>query len=257
MAKQESVSYPFVMSNEQLKIFLDKIKDLVSINDTIQMKIDNEHVMIYSLVGEKKNINAFKSFIIKTPEIFKLKVPLESPIKYIVPSGKKFDRSIRNFIDFEEDIQCEFFMDDDEFVNNLSLKNSRLRLNYTGGDFLALNFNYTVEQLKSTMNTADADFKFTLDKLNFTRIKKWSMIDLNNDIYHLTIKDKVLTIGEEKWDLNICKVDFDDLTITFPKKYFNAINFPDKDEVEIFVFDSKILIDNEKTSLLIALELSV
>jgi hypothetical protein len=257
-AKKESVSYPFIIHIEQLQMLLDKIKDLITVNEMVQMKIDKNHVVIYSLVGEKSNVNAFKSFIMKSEELFNFKTPLENQVlKYIIPDGKKFDRNIRNFLDFNEDVRGEFFLDD-EYINNLLLKNSKLRLNYAGGDFLALNFNFSVEQLRETMNTENADFKFVLDKSNFARIKKWSQINLKNDIYYLTVKDKKLTIGETTWDLEVCQIDVEDLSITFPKKYFNSLNFPDnKDEVEVFVFDSKLLIDNEKTSLLIALELTV
>ena len=82
-------------------------------------------------------------------------------------------------------------------------------------------------------------------------------IDSENDILYLVIRDKKLTIGEHGWDLQICEIDHDDLSITFPKKYFNSMNFVGENKIAIYVFDTILFIDNKNTSLIIALELSV
>lgn len=258
MAKKESVIYKFSISKEQISILLDKIKDLVSIEDSVLMRIDNNYVVLYSMVGERQSIVAFKSFIIPTKQILALKAEIPT-IKLIIASGKKLVRNLRSFLDYENNLDGEFWMEDDEFINNMFLTNSILDLNSLGGDNESFSFNFTIEQLKETMDKSTADFKFILNKSVFSQIKKMSQIELKNDIYFLRIKDKQLSIGEGTvWNLKIGIVNYEDMEVTLPKKYFNSLNFPDdKNDVEVYVFDSKILVDNDKTTLLVALELTV
>ena len=58
-----NVSYKFSMSTAQLNFFLDKIHDLLSIDDEILFKINKDNTLFYVVVGEKSNVNAFKSVI--------------------------------------------------------------------------------------------------------------------------------------------------------------------------------------------------
>ncbi len=258
MAKTQIVTHPFFMTNEQLKTFLDKIKDLVSVNDEVLLKVDKYNILMYSLVGEKKNVNAFKSFIIKTEDIFTFKDELEKQLKYIIPNGKKFDSNIRNFLDYNEKLDCNFYMNDDEYADNLLIKNKFLRLNQIGGDPRGATLDIDIEKVKSTIDKNNADFSFTLSKEVFDKIKKMSKIELDNDILYLNIKDNILTIGENAWELTVCDTDEKELSITFPKKYFNSLQYPPTiAEVDVFVFESFLLVDNENTSLLVALELTI
>lgn len=258
MAKTQTVTHSLSMTNEQLKNFLDKIKDLVSIDDEVLLKVDNYNILMYSLVGEKKNVNAFKSFIVKTEDLFTFKEELEKQMKYIIPNGKKFDSNIRNFLDYNEKLDCMFYMNDEEYADNLLIKNKFLRLNQVGGDPRGATLDIDIEQVKSTIDKNNADFKFVLPKDVYERIKKMSKIELENDILYLNIKDHKITIGETAWELTVCDTDEEDLSITFPKKYFNSLQYPPgTTEVEVYVFDSFLLVDNENTSLLVALELTI
>ena len=259
MAKTETVKFPFSVDNTQLKFFLDKIKDLVSVSEEVWLKLDKENSLIYSLVGERGNVNAFKSFIVKTEDIFTFKEDLPNKITYIIENGKKFDSNFRNFLDYKENLNCQIFMNDQEFADNLLMKNKHLKLSEIGGDPRAINVEIDIELVKSTIDKNNADFKFNLEKDVFNKIKKMSRIELDNDILYLNIKDKKLTIGETRWEITICdEIDEDDLSIIFPKKYFNSLQYPDNiDNVEVFVFDSFLLVDNENTSLLVALELTI
>ena len=258
MAKTQTVIHSFVMTNEQLKTFLDKIKDLVSVDDEVLLKVDKYNILMYSLVGEKKNVNAFKSFIVKTEDIFSFKEELEKQMKYIIPNGKKFDSNIRNFLDYNEKLDCKFYMNDDEYADNFLIKNKFLKLNQIGGDPRGATLDIDIEKVKAAIDKNNADFSFTLTKDVFDKIKKMSKIELDNDILYLNVKDNILTIAENAWELTVCDTDEDDLSITFPKKYFNSLQYlPGITEVEVFVFDSFLLVDNENTSLLVALELTI
>ena len=251
-----NISYKFSMSLEQLKFFLDKVHDLLSIDNEILIKIDNDNTLLYSIVGEKSNVNAFKSFIYKTSELFVFDEELPKEIRFIITNASKFETILKNYLDYKDEIRCEFFMNDDTYADILRLKNSKLKLGVNGGDIRGMNTTIDISKINETLNKDNIDFKFILDKNSYTKIKKIASIDNENDILTLNITDKSLTIGEGSWDLNICDIEHDDLDITFPKKYFKSITFTE-DEITVYVFDTFILIDNKNTNLLIALEMSV
>jgi len=250
------ISYKFSMSLSQLDFFIDKIHDLLSIDDEILLKITNNDILLYSIVGEKMNVNAFKSFIYKTQEVFLFDNILEKEIRFIITNGSKFENSLKNFIDYNEDIKCEFFMNDDTYADNFRLKNSKLKLGISGGDLRAMNTSIDIEKINKTINKDNIDFKFSLDKNSYSKIKKIMAIDNENDILILNIINNSLEIGENNWNLKICDIEHNDLNITFPKKYFKSITFTEE-EIDVYVFDTFLLIDNQNTNLLIALELTV
>ena len=152
-------SHKFSMSLPQLTFLLDKIHDLIAIDNEVLIKIDKGNLLLYSLVGEKKNVNAFKSYIFKTDEVFSFYEPLEKEMRFIIINGSKFEGTLKNYLDFNEDLECEFFMSDDTYSDNLKLKNSNLRLSIGGGDVRGMNTTIDVEQIKKTMNIDNIDFQ--------------------------------------------------------------------------------------------------
>jgi len=248
------------MSMAQLDFLLDKISDLINIDKEILVKIDYKNILIYSLVAQGRSVNAFKSFIFKIEEVFNFNEDLSDKqiLKYIISDGKKFETTLRNFLDFNEELNCELFMSDDIQADNFVLKNSKLKINIIGGTPEGLNTDIDAEKIKSTIDIKNMDFKFDLEKTSFEKIKKMSKIETQeNDILYLNIVNNILSIGESGWDLQICDVSHEDLSITFPKKYFNSMNFVGENKIAIYVFDTILFIDNKNTSLIIALELSV
>ena len=250
------ISYKFSMTLNQLNFFLDKVKDLLAIDDEILLKINNENILLYTIVGEKMNVNAFKSFIFKTNEIFSFDDELPNEIRFIITNGGKFESTLKNYSDYNEDIKCEFFMNDNTYADNFKLKNSKLKLSINGGDVRGMNTTIDIEKINKTLNKDNIDFKFILDKNSYAKIKKISTIDNENDILTLNIIKNEITIGENSWDLKIDHIEHDDLSISFPKKYFKSITFTE-DQINVYVFDTFLLIDNKNTNLLIALELTV
>jgi len=250
------ISYKFSMSINQLALFIEKIHDLLSIDDEVLIKVGKDKMLLYSIVGEKMNVNAFKSFIYDTSEFFTFDDDIQKEIRFIITNGTKFESSLKNFLDYREDIKCEFFMNDDTYADNFKLKNSKLKFSINGGDLRAMNTSIDIEKINKTINKDNIDFKFMLDKNSYAKIKKMMAIDNENDILTLNVISKEIEIGENNWNLKICDIEHDDLSITFPKKYFKSITFTDE-EINIYVFDTFLLVDNQNTNLLIALELTV
>lgn len=253
-----SESYKFSMSITQLTYLLDKVHDLSTIDDEVLLKINKGNLLLYAIVGEKMNVNAFKSFIFKVEEIFTFDDILEKEIRFIIQNASKFENTLKNYLDFNEELECEIFMNDDTYADNLQIKNSKLKLSVGGGDPRGMNTTIDVEKIKNTMNKDNIDFKFVLDKGSYAKIKKIASLvkDEDCDILTLTINENKLSIGEGYWDIQICEVKHENLSITFPKKYFKSITFTEE-EINVYVFDTFLLIDNQNTNLLIALELTV
>lgn len=250
------VTYKFTMTIAQMNFFLDKVHDLLAIDDEVLLKINKDNILLYSIVGEKMNVNAFKSFIFKTSEIFTFDDEILKEIRFIITNGSKFENTLKNYLDYQEDIKCEFFMNDDTYADNFKLKNSKLKLSVNGGDVRGMNTTIDIEKINNTLNKDNIDFKFLLDKNSYAKIKKIAAIDSENDILTLNIEENSLSIGENTWNLKICDVEHEDLSITFPKKYFKSITFTEEN-INVYVFDTFLLIDNQNTNLLIALELTV
>ena len=256
-----SKTYDFTMTMPQLDIFLEKIKDLLGIDkdNQVNVRMDKKNLLIYSLVGERRIVTAFKSFIFDIGDILNMPDIGDDTLRYIVMDGKRYEATMRNFLNYDDDLSGQFYVNEESFVDNLRIKNKKLKLNFNGGDSRALTVDIDVNRIKEIVKIGDENFKFQLNKANFDQIKKLSKIEVQeeNPILNLVIKNKVLSIGEYNWDLDICDMDFDDTSLTFPKKFFNSISFGSDDEVTVYIFDSFLFIDNKITNLLIALEISI
>jgi hypothetical protein len=167
----ENVSYKISMTLEQLRLFIEKIHDLVSIDDEILLKIDNDNILLYSIVGEKMSVNAFKSFAYKTKEFFTFQDELEKEVRFIITNGKKLESSLKNFYDYDEELKCILYMNDDTYADNFKFSNSKLKLSFTGGDIRSINTSIDIEKINKTIDKDNIDFKFSLDLNSFNKKK--------------------------------------------------------------------------------------
>ena len=88
--------------------------------------------------------------------------------------------------------------------------------------------------------------QYILFKKNLDKFEEY----FNSD-KHVTPSKKT----SNKFDLDIGEIDREDESFSFPKKYFNTMNIPDK--ATIYVFDSFILSKTESSELLITMETTV
>ena len=51
----------YKISLDKLEVLNSKIKDLTKLNRSVFMKLNNENILLYSLVGKGVNIHSFKS----------------------------------------------------------------------------------------------------------------------------------------------------------------------------------------------------
>jgi len=259
--KTSSIIYK--ISKDNLKDFISKSMDLTKIlskdeEDLIIFKINSNNILLYSSVGHGNDIHSFKSYNYKTNEIFSSKKTLENEIIMIIGKARKFAKNIKIFLDFEdEDIEFKLTYNEDNFVEKLHIKNSKLNLDINGYDPKALKFNMDIETLNEVMNVDNSIYNFKLLKEDFDRIKKMGLVEIDNDVLYLNIKDNKISIGETKWSLDLGDIDEVDSIISFPKKYFNSINYTTETEMKIYVYDTFIMILGDNTNLLISTEFSI
>jgi len=257
-----SVSYKITL--ESLNNFLEKIKDLTKLDNSIIMNFTQNDVLLFSVVGKNlDNVHAFKSHTIPTSTLFSSnKNQIENDLVYIISDGKKFVTSMVVFYKYmksqniEDELEFKLFFNE-EFCERLLIKNSKSKEETPGAKPNTHTHRLGIDNVDEVMNTDLADFSFELTKDDFSYIKSKTVIEKENDILYININNNRLSIGENRWDHNICDIEHDDLTISFPKKYFKCINYEKEDKMKIYVTDTMLLIIGDDTNLLITVELSV
>ena len=245
------------MSIDNFRYFISFTKELSLIDPTIILSISDDIVVSYSFVGKDINdIHAFKTVISKTNEIFDKKKTIEDKIVFIVKDSKKFVRNITNFMDFGEDLKFKISYDEqDNNANYIQISNSKLKLKEICGDPIMMSKEITKEDIDFLTNKKTSLLNFELTEMEFKKIKRMSAIENTNDILYININDGELSMGENKWEMKLCDMDKPNLSVSFPKKYFNTLSF--KENSKIYLFENYILVSDDNSDLMIVLEMTV
>ena len=62
--------------------FIEKLNTVASIDDTVKLKIDNENILMYAMLGGGNVILAFKNFLLPTKECNKERGMPQHPHKH-------------------------------------------------------------------------------------------------------------------------------------------------------------------------------
>jgi len=255
----------YKISLDKLEILNSKMKDLTKLDKSIFLKLDNETLLLYSLVGKGANIHSFKSHTMKIKETFNvIKDELEEEILYKILDGKRFTNSISMFIKYMrsqkifDDVEFQLSYYPETFIcEKLMIKNKKSK-EITPGEKPENNEDIDTDQIEDLMDIDLTNYNFDLEEDSFKYIKSKAGIEKDNDVLYMNIKDEKLSIGENRWDLEICEIaGLEDETVSFPKKYFNCINFEVDSNMKIYVAETYLLILGETSNLLISVEFSV
>jgi len=252
MVKSDNIH--FKMSPLQLRDILIKVKDLVKIDNRLVIKINNQNILIFSFVGESfKNIHAFKNYIFNTQDIMIVKDEILDSLIFVVKDGKKFYRILENFINYDIDINGKIYYDEDNYVNFITFDNKKLNTKIIGGDPITISKDINIEDINYLMNIENSIFNFRIENVDFEKIRRMSIIDkIKKDVIYINIKDNKVLIGETKWHINLGDIEFNNMTISFPKDYFISMN--PKDFILSYVFEGFILFKYDDYNLMIILE---
>lgn len=262
MATTKEIS--FKITTDNLSKIINVLKDLSSIDEKALFRFDKKHVLIYTLVGEGKGINAFKSFVFNTDELFDIE-DFDQIIDFIAKDIKTIYRNLQIMLDLQSNISGKIFFDeigDKFFSDRLFFKSdSKLKLNFYGSDPMAFNTNISIKDIKKLTNIENSNFNFDLLSSDFTNIKRLATTGKEIDVFYINTFEKdekhYISIGESSWDLTLSEIDYnEDRTISFPKKYFKSITFSSETS-KIYIFDMFILVKTDNSDLLISTEISV
>jgi hypothetical protein len=244
---------------ENFKKFIKNIKDLSTIDPTIIIVFNKSYILMYSFVGKNlNNIHSFKSIVSTPDNIFSNYKEIDSNITLIIKDGKRFLKNIINFVDYDEELKFKISFDTSDYIiNYIQIFNSKLKMKEISGDPILISKNITLDDINQLTNIDNSLLEFEISNEELKRIKKLSMIDLNNDILELRIHNNEIFIGETKWELLINKKEYKNLNVSFPKRYFNTLSSTSDDINKFYLFENYILISNNNSNLMIILEMTI
>ena len=86
----------FKIKSDKFADFINKLDDLTKISDTIKLKIDNDNILMYSMLGGNVML-AFKNYLINTRDYLEYGDDMEYSMDVIIANAKKFVKNL-NFI---------------------------------------------------------------------------------------------------------------------------------------------------------------
>ena len=262
MAKVKELS--FKITSQNIESLINTLRDLSGIDKKCIFKIDSKHILIYAKVGEGNSINAFKSFVYNTKDIFDIE-EFTDMINYVSNDIKEMYRKLQILNSFGQDVTGKIYYDqlgDDFYSERISMRaGSKLKLNFGGGDPMSMNNKISVDVIKQTMNIKNSNFNFDLKTDDFVNIKRLSASDAESDIFYMNTIEKegkyFVSIGESSWDLTLSEIDYEKtVTLAFPKKYFKSITFSG-DSSKVYVFDNMLMVSTINSDMLISTEITV
>jgi len=255
---EKNLNVTFTSTPDQLSNLLKKIKDLTTIDPRIVIKIDASTVLLFSFVGNSfKDIHAFKNYVFSIEEVLTIKKgEIDEPIMFIARDGKRLYRILENFLNYKEEIEGKISVNDENCINYISFDTKKMSEKVIGSDPISIGSQISIDDINFLMNIDNSIFNFKLDKTDFLQIKKRGLIENEpKSVLYINVNNKMLTIGETKWHVNIAEVTSDDIILSFPKAYFNTIN--PTEHIDIYVFINFILCKYDDYNLMIILETSI
>lgn len=239
------------LSIDKIDDFCQKIDDLTKINDKISLKFESDKMLMFSYKGQDDFVHAFKSHTVNIDEYF-LTCKKGDDFEFIINNGKKFQKTIKQFTNYREDISIKIIYNEDGYGDKIMIKNDKLKFENNGGLPL-INQNIEVSKIEELMDIENSLFSFKLKEIDFKQVKTLSMFDKDEEIYFLSVKEKKVYIGQKTWHLELDEVDYENVSISFMRNYFNTMVF-NEDFNNIYVFNGYIVTLGKNSNLLLSLE---
>lgn len=245
-----------VIKNDNFQDLIDKLSDLTSIDDTIRIKIDNENILMYSMLGGNVMI-AFKNYLIKTKDYFEIKDELEYSYDVIVANCNKFVKNL-DFLKSESKIimtlSCKESQDDESVMNarTLQIVGGKLKVNWLAAERYEMR-DINKDTLAQRLDLKNRNWSFIINQNDFLNIKKLSNINSDKVVSINVIDGKVVISEKAAWELEIGEIEKKSASLIFNKRFFKCID-SDKEEVEFSMFDSFMLIKDKQSNLMLSYE---
>jgi hypothetical protein len=246
----------FKVKGDKFSDFINKLDDLTKIDDTIKLKIDNDNILMYSMLGGNVML-AFKNYLINTREYLDYGDDLDYSMDVIIVNAKKFVKNL-NFIKESEKITMEITYkespDDDSIMNARSVQvvGGKLKVNWLSGEHFEMrDINKVV--LKQRLDFKNRKWNFNISKSEFSDVKKLSSINSDRIININIIGGKVTLSETAAWELEIDSIDDRNANLMLNKKFLNCIN-DNVDNVEFNIFETFMLVKDDISNLMLSFE---
>lgn len=234
---------------------LEKLKDLARIGEIIKFKIDEDDILIYSMLG-KTSVSALKSYKLKTDDYFITKDLIKETINMVVGESTKFVKNL-SFLKVESKISFKMSHRtiNEREVRSAEITNGRFKLKPEISESSEIK-DISKEQLASTLQRDKRLWGFTISPNDFSDIKKLSSINSSDArrVLYLDIEDHKVKLSElNLWEMEVDDVPDDDNHLIFNKNFLGYINETGK-SIEFNVFQNFIFIEDDNSNLMISFE---
>jgi hypothetical protein len=243
------------LKKECFSDFVDKLTDLTAISDTIKLKIDNKHIMMYSTLGGQVLL-AFKNYLLDTKEYLDYE-DLEYSIDVVIVNAKKFVKNLNFLMQSDKltiDITHKASTDDESVMiaRGIQINGGRLKVNWIAGE------HYEIRDIDKSILQERLDIRlrkwnFIIEKADFTDIKKLSTIN-DGKLLNISASNGKVTISESAaWELQKADCDPDkNSNMILNKKFLKSID--DSKDVDFSIFENFMLVKDENTNLMLSYE---
>lgn len=237
-----NINLKFKLDN--YKDFVSKLKDIASIDPVVKIKIENDYIVMYSMLMDGTIITSMKSFILKTEDYLTLDSTKNAKdnylekdflldLEFVIVDGVKLVKQM-DFIDDEKDINISLtysIVDGIRHVRtgiiNGKSNNKTFKINIVGGELRIIK-SLNKSFLDSRLDPINSEWQFELEGSNISDIKKLASINSTNEkAIQVNIENGEVKFTEMgQWDLCVSNIDDNNLntSILFAKKYLGHIN---------------------------------
>lgn len=247
----------FKLKKEGFLDLISKLEDLTKIDDTIKLKIDNDNILMYSMMGGNVML-AFKNYLINTRDYFEFSDDLDYSIDVIIANAKKFVKNLSFIKDSDNptlQITSKVSPDDDTLLiaRTLQITGGKLKVNWLAGEnFEMRDINKNI--LKQRLDLKNRKWSFVIEKSDFSDVKKLANIN-SSSIIHINVSKGSVTLSENAaWELDVDALpDERNATLMLNKKFLSCIN-DTMPLVEFNIFDTFMLVKDDSSNLMLSFE---
>ena len=237
--------------------FVSKLQDLTNIEDVVKIKIEQDIILMYSMLSNDVSVLALKSYLLKTSDYIE-NFDREETFDFIITSATKFVKNLK-FFNTDKPIKLDIVskpLPEDETVMHVraaQFSDGRLKISCVGGEeFKIRDINSTT--LESRLDTKNSKWGFKISKEDFTDVKKLCSINSEDRILNISVSDGKVTMNEtSKWELEIDTIDPRNTNLIFGKKYLSNVN-ADQDYINFSIFETFILVKDDNSNLMLSFE---
>ena len=216
----------FTVIGEQFEDFINKLSDLTLIDDTIKLKIDNQNILMYSMLGGNVML-AFKNYLVDKSE-YLTSVDLEFTYDVIIANAKKFVKNL-GFIKSSEkitiELSCKESPEDDQIMVTRSIQvvGGKLKVNWPAGERYEMrDINKTI--LAQKLDITQRNWFFRIENRDFLDVKRLSSINSDRIININVQAGRVVLSEDAAWELEIGAIEDRNANLIFNKRFLNCIN---------------------------------